>query len=496
MQIYVLFSVISMILIIIPFVTIIIFSIRASHNIHEKMINNLLQAPLYPFHDQNPTGRIINRISRDLYSLDLDLPFNALQLLISSSNYVINFFTCIIFDFWSLIVLPFAILIFRYYYNYYIQISSQLTRLQAKSKSPILQKMQESLYGRTTISLFGNDIPFIDKFNEIVNTYSKISIHKFGSLGFFGLRISLFSLLIYIAIIMIVLFQINYLSTSTLVSISIIYAYSLASYVSGFYTDFSTLELNLVSLERCLAYSNLPKESVDKLKEDERNSSIQGKIEFQNYSTKYRPEWPLVLRDFSLEINEKEKIRIIGRTGSGKSTIFLTLLGMLKPTSGSLLIGGIDISSINGDQLRRSISIIPQEPSIFMGNLKENLDPKNLYSDEEINNVLKITRLNKLIEGDVMKFQIEEQGRNLSLGQKQLISFGRAILKKSKIILMDEVTSAMDLDTELVITSIMSSIFKETTIITISHKMNILSNYHKIVILDNGKVSKIVYPSS
>ena len=228
-----------------------------------------------------------------------------------------------------------------------------------------------------------------------------------------------------------------------------------------------------------------------------------GDIKFINYSMKYRDDCDVALNNINIEINSGEKVGIIGRTGSGKSSLTLSLFRIVEAFKGKIEIDGIDISDIPLKKLRRSISIVPQEPFLLEGTLKTNLDPLNIYSELEINEVLKNVKLYEMLEHDNankstvlngINTEIKEYGNNLSFGCRQLLCVARAILKKSKIIILDEATSSVDQKTEDIITNAIDTMFKDSTVITIAHRINTVKKCDKIFVMNNGQIIEVGKP--
>jgi ABC-type multidrug transport system fused ATPase/permease subunit len=235
---------------------------------------------------------------------------------------------------------------------------------------------------------------------------------------------------------------------------------------------------------------------VEKNDENLINWPENGKIKFENYSTKYRPDTDIVLKKINFNVNSQEKIGIVGRTGSGKSTITLSLFRILEPIEGIISIDDIDITTIGLKKLRSNITIIPQDPAIFSGTLRYNIDPLNLVTDDEIKNVMNKINFNYIINKhpNGLYQDIAEGGSNLSVGEKQLICICRAILRKSKIIIMDEATASIDFQTEEIIQKAINEIMKNSTVLTIAHRIKTIIKYDKILVLDNGEVKDFDSP--
>ena len=256
----------------------------------------------------------------------------------------------------------------------------------------------------------------------------------------------------------------------------------------------SQIEVAMVSLERCEAVTEIKGEKIpikdEEIKIIKGKWPNNGKIEFINFSAKYRPFTPIILKKLNLVINPGEKVGIVGRTGSGKSSIVLSLSRIIEGYQGKIEIDGIDISELNLDDLRQSITIVPQDSFLIEGTLRENLDPMNIYSDSEIIKYLDEFSLFKQIEDNNKRLNIEitENGSNLSIGEKQLICFVRAVLKKSKVIILDEATSSMDVQTEKIIQNNINENLKDCTIIMIAHHIQMVSSCQKIIVIDKGEI--------
>jgi ATP-binding cassette subfamily C (CFTR/MRP) protein 1 len=270
------------------------------------------------------------------------------------------------------------------------------------------------------------------------------------------------------------------------------------------------VEKSLVNLERCDAFRHLPTENYenDKLSEKEFDLSEKswpgkGKVNFNHYSMKYRNDCDLALNDINIEINPGEKIGIVGRTGSGKSSLTLSLFRIIEAFDGHIMIDDINISDIPLKKLRRSISIVPQEPFLLEGTLKTNLDPLNLYTETEIDEILKNVKLYEMLEHDSgngntklngINTEIKEYGNNLSFGCRQLLCVARAFLRKSKVIVLDEATSSVDQKTEDIISNAVDTLFNDSTVIIIAHRINTVKKYDRIVVMDEGKIVEVGKP--
>ena len=271
------------------------------------------------------------------------------------------------------------------------------------------------------------------------------------SLAWFAINIDLigFCLLFFI---LVVAYLMRNTANASLIGILLSYVLKLVEKNFYFYEQLNLNERTARSLESCEAYTHAVQEAPLERKLDkslkEKNFPKTGKVEFRNFSVRYRPDTKIVLRDLTFTINSGEKIGVVGRTGSGKSTLCLCLFRILEPTTGKIFIDDVDITKIGLSLLREIITVIPQDPTLIEGTLRENLDPAGNFTDDEMILNMNLIGLAYLVNNEGLDFQVKEDGKNLSTGEKQLICMVRAILRKSKIIIMDEATSSVDYNTE------------------------------------------------
>jgi len=260
------------------------------------------------------------------------------------------------------------------------------------------------------------------------------------------------------------------------------------------------LETNIVSVERVIEYSEIPKEA-DWHKgpiRPPRNWPNQGQVTFDHYATRYRPGLNLVLDDVCFTTQAAEKLGIVGRTGAGKSSMTLALFRLIEAASGRIVIDEVDISQIGLYQLRSKLTILPQDPVIFSGSLRMNLDPFERYTDEEIWQALAHSHLRDFVEGlpAGLSYECGEGGQNLSVGQRQLVCLARTLLRKTKILVLDEATAAVDLETDDLIQSTIRKEFSDCMVLTIAHRINTIMDSDRVMVLDSGKLREIDSPSN
>ena len=474
--------------------------LRLGIKLHKDMVEKLIKAPINLFHDVTPRGQIYNRLSKDLDNLIKSI-WNLGDVLISVLSVITSFILCGIYDFFSLFYMP-IVFIFGYYItSFFLGGSRPLTRMTSISFSPILNIISETLSGLSTIRAYEEENFYKEKYFEKINNSLNINNISKGANLWFQEQFKFLSIL-YLSLLIIksILNEDNLTAQSC--SIMFTYGVLLQEHLGNIFYFCSCFEIDMISMERCVNYTNLIQEKTNYIPQIDNKLMRQkwpqkGEITFKNYSVKYRPGTDIILKNININIKSGEKVGICGRTGSGKSTICLSLFRILEADEGQIIIDDIDISTIGLDLLRNCITIIPQDPCLIEGSLKTNLDPYNKNKDEEIIKILKDIGFDYIESDDkILNKKIEQGGSNLSVGQKQLICIARALLRRSKIVIMDEATSNIDINTEILIQNALNLIVKNTTVITVAHRIKTIINYDKILVLNDGIVKEFDSPSN
>ena len=468
--------------------------INCGRTVHRDMIESLIKAPINLFHETIPRGQIYNRLSRDLEHLNYAM-YQFGEFLVSLLSVIGAFILCGIYDTYSLLYMPIVFLLGYIVTRFYLSGVRPLTRFSFITRSPLLNIISETLPGNVTIRAFSEEQFYKRKYFSKINTALNINLICKGVNVWFQEMFKLISI-----------FYLTYLVLRTILdeknvtaqSCSIVFTYSvlLQEYLGNIYNRCANLENDMISMERCIKYMHIIQEAPSFIPEIDDNLIKEnwpqnGEIQFQNFSVKYRPDTEIVLKKINFSIKAGEKVGICGRTGSGKSTICLSLFRILEPLEGTIFIDNIDITKIGLDLLRKNITIIPQDPCLLEGTLKYNIDPFNKNSDEEVIQILKDIGFEYYESDDkIMDKMIEQNGANLSVGQKQLICIARALLRKTKIIVMDEATASIDMNTEQIIQKAMNLVLENSTVITVVHRIKTIINYDKILVLDNGEVKE------
>ena len=360
--------------------------------------------------------------------------------------------------------------------------------MESKCNQPILTLLNEAYDGLSTIKCFNVEYYYIEDFYKKLDKFLLHNYFLKGSSTWFTFNLELYSLFFKSFLLSLIIYFQNNFKPET-IGLLLTYTIQLQDTFIRFLVFFSIFENSMMAFNRCLSYKNIIIEHPSRTEYDKEidNWPKNGNIEFKNVNIKYRKDLNYVLKEISFKINSGEKIGICGRTGSGKTTLTLALVRILELNEGIILIDDIDISKIGMDKLRNSISIVTQDPFVFEGSLKENIDPNNNYINNEIENLLNM--FNEFHKNKFnLNLKISENGNNLSFGEKQIICIIRALIKKNNILFLDEATSNIDLELEEKIFNIIYKYKKESTIITISHRVKNLKNYDKIFVLDEGKI--------
>ena len=482
-------------------------SISNSRYLHRNMLHHLIKAPINLYHDTVPKGQIFNRLSNDLFKIDIGESWMFYNVSSYSANLIGQIVVCAIFQPYCLILVPFIIVLGLLTMRYYLNCSREIARIESISRSPMLNSVNETVFGAYTIRAFKLSQYFIDDFRGKADNFMKSRIFLVGIMNWYTLMLDFLS---YMFIVFLILFSVFFRKEFEPATIGILlnYCVQIQDELVRYLTCRSNLENDMVGLERAIAYTKIIQERPDKMPKDNEMGiwPSEGSIKFEDYYVQYRPETEIVLKNLNFEIKPKEKIGIVGRTGSGKSTIALCLFRILEAKEGKIYIDDVDISQIGLRKLRSNITIIPQDPTLMEGTLKFNIDPLNKHTEQEIEEVMKEIGFwyicernleenqNKPDEEKGLNMIITENGGNISIGERQLICITRAILRKSKIIVMDEATASIDVNTENIIQKAINNLLNDSTILTIAHRIKTVLNSDRILVLDNGEVKEFDSP--
>ncbi|KAF8383121.1 mrp-3 [Pristionchus pacificus] len=473
---------------------------NASINLHRPLLHNIFRSPL-AFFDVTPLGRILNRIGKDMETIDLRLGQNVRFCCIGIFNLMQTFLIISIsepiFIAFGIPMIVIYILILRYY----ISSARQLQRLSSVNRSPIYSHFGETIQGVSTIRAFGWSEKFILSSRSKVDTFMRCSWFYGIAARWLGVRLeTLGNGIILVTSLLAVASKAMESSTAGVIGLSVSYSLNVSFMMNLLMTRLSELETSIVSVERVKEYSEDQAEADWRQphRRPKQGWPSNGAVHFKNYETRYRPGLELVIKGIDCKMEPGEKVGVVGRTGAGKSSLTLALFRIIEPASGTITIDDVDITTIGLHDLREKLSIIPQEPVLFSGTLRFNVDPTGLYTDEECWAALKYAHLEEFVErlpGQLMH-SIEEGGENISVGQRQLVCLARAILRRSQVLILDEATAAVDTVTDALIQKTIRDVFVNSTVITIAHRLNTIMDYDKIMVMDDGRVAEYDSPDN
>lgn len=514
--IYVMITFSWLILLTSEFVFLAHISTNASKSLNLSAIKKVLFAPM-SFIDTTPLGRILNRFTKDTDALDNEIT-ERLRLCFYSFARIIGFLILdIIYLPWIGLAIPVLVLLLACVVSYYQATCREVKRLEAIQRSKVYNNHSEVFGGSATIKAYKRDEDFVKTNDFLMDNVNEASFVVVSIQRWLSIHLEVISSLVILLVSLLCVnrvFKINAASVGLLMS----YTFLISSEITLFVKCITDLENDMNSVERLGQYAfHLPAEENTTREASDLTVSLtraqwpsKGEIEFCDVNMSYRPGLPLVLKNIGFQVQEAEKIGICGRTGAGKSSIMSALFRLNDLDSGSILIDGVDIASLELKTLRSNLSIIPQDPILFNGSIRRNLDPfkehqdsvlwdamrrSGILSEEELDqiNAQEVTE-----DTELHKFHLDQEvadeGANFSLGERQLISFSRALVKNSKILILDEATSSVDYETDSKIQNTINREFKNCTILCIAHRLRTIIHYDKILTLDRGEVKEFDTP--
>ena len=484
--------------------------IRAAATAHDEMVQRILRAPT-SFFDTTPNGRIVSRFSKDIEELDNQMP-EKLNFFLSIVFTLLGAFAVMCYGapYLSIIVVLFLAL-FSAMFRYYSATNRAQKRLEAIFISPVVSTMNETVGGLTTIRAYDAVSTFLTKHNRAVQNLARTEYSWRVSQRWVGLRTDALSSTIVLATALLTVGLMSSYDRSTqilllpVMSLGVTYSLNIGISVGYLTSMTADIEASFSSIERIKEFTEkVPQErEVTYSLPDGPNPPpseswpSRGEVIFCNASLRYRDNLPLVLDNISLAMPPGSKVGIVGRTGSGKSTMLLALFRMVELASGSISIDGIDISTLSMDDLRSKITIIPQDPLLFQGTIRSNLDPFHHSNTDEIWSVLDRVGLRERIEKDSRGLEgaVANNGSNFSVGQRQLLCLARALLKRCKVLLLDEATASVDFECDTMIQQTIRREFATCTVLTIAHRLATVVDSDLVCVLDHGVVIEYESPA-
>ncbi|KAH8413402.1 hypothetical protein KR009_010872 [Drosophila setifemur] len=473
-------------------------SMHSSTQLHNSMFQGVSRTALYFFHS-NPSGRILNRFAMDLGQVDEVLPavmLDCIQIFLTISGVV-----CVlcITNPWYLVNTLTMFLAFHFLRKFYLSTSRDVKRLEAVARSPMYSHFSATLNGLPTIRALGAQELLTQEYDNYQDLHSSGYYTFLSTSRAFGYYLDLFCLAYVVSVILTSYFN-PPLGNPGQIGLAITQAMSMTGTVQWGMRQSAELENSMTSVERVVEYRNLESEGEFESSADKKppkNWPQKGLIQANDLSMRYNPDpkTDSVLRSLRFVIQPREKIGIVGRTGAGKSSL-INALFRLSYNDGTLVIDDKDIAGIGLHDLRSTISIIPQEPVLFSGTMRYNLDPFEQYPDEKLWEALEEVHLKDEVSEMPTGLQsmIAEGGANYSVGQRQLVCLARAILRENRILVMDEATANVDPQTDALIQSTIRKKFKDCTVLTIAHRLNTIIDSDKVMVLDAGNLVEFGSP--
>ncbi|KAL1369219.1 hypothetical protein HN51_023337 [Arachis hypogaea] len=490
---------VSIVLIVLRSYSVTILGLRTAQIFFSQILHSILHAPM-SFFDTTPSGRILSRASTDQTNVDIFIPL-FLQFVVAMYITVISIFIITCQNSWPTVFLLLPLLWLNIWYRgYFLSTSRELTRLDSITKAPVIHHFSESISGVMTIRAFEKQKEFCDENVNRVNANLRMDFHNFSSNAWLGFRLELLGSLVFCISAMFMIMLPSSVIKPENVGLSLSYGLSLNSVLFWAIYMSCFIENKMVSVERIKQFTNIPSEATWNIKDrlPPSNWPGQGNVDIKDLQVRYRPNTPLVLKGITLSISGGEKIGVVGRTGSGKSTLIQVFFRLVEPTGGKIIIDGIDISVLGLHDLRSRFGIIPQEPVLFEGTVRSNIDPTGQYTDEEIWKSLDRCQLKEAVASKPEKLEslVVDNGDNWSVGQRQLLCLGRVMLKQSRLLFMDEATASVDSQTDAVIQKIIREDFAARTIISIAHRIPTVMDCDRVLVVDAGLAKEFDTPSN
>ncbi|OEL33335.1 ABC transporter C family member 10 [Dichanthelium oligosanthes] len=472
--------------------------VQTSRSLFSQLLNSLFRAPM-SFFDSTPLGRVLSRVSSDLSIVDLDVPFSFIFSISASLNAYSNLGVLAVVTWQVLFIsLPMIVLAIKLQ-RYYLASAKELMRINGTTKSALANHLGESIAGAITIRAFEEEDRFFEKNLELVDKNAGPYFYNFAATEWLIQRLETMSA----AVLSFSAFVMALLPPGTFspgfVGMALSYGLSLnMSFVFSIQNQ-CQLANQIISVERVNQYMDIPSEAAEVIEENRPSPDWPqvGRVELRDLKIRYRKDTPLVLDGITCTFEGGQKIGIVGRTGSGKSTLIGALFRLVEPAGGKIIIDSVDITTIGLHDLRSRMGIIPQDPTLFQGTIRYNLDPLGQFSDQQIWEVLDKCQLLEAVQEKEQRLDslVLEDGSNWSMGQRQLFCLGRALLRRCRILVLDEATASIDNATDAILQKTIRTEFRDCTVITVAHRIPTVMDCSMVLAMRDGKVVEYDEPS-
>lgn len=471
--------------------------VRASRTLHNKMFASMTHAKMRFFYN-NTSGRILNRFSKDMGAIDEMLPLCMIDAFQIGAQLLGIMILVSAINYWLIIPLFIVSVLGLWIRNIFMTTSRSIKRLEGVTRSPVFSHMNASLNGLTTLRVSGMEVKLIEEFDRHQDLHSSAWFLFIATNRAFGYWLD------QLCLVFITVVTFGFLVGSHLgvfggnVGLAITQAISLTGMLQWGLRQEAEVENHMTSVERVLEYSHLPSEPPMESPPEKRPDPQwpkQGLVEMENLFLFYDLDDPPVLKGLNIQINPGEKVGIVGRTGAGKSSL-ISALFRLEELQGRIAIDGIDTGMIGVHDLRKKLSIIPQEAVLFNATLRKNLDPFDEHPDDVLWSALQETELKDVVDemGFGLQSPIQEGGSNLSVGLRQLVCLARAILRNNRVLILDEATANVDPQTDKLIQKMIRNKFGHCTVLTIAHRLHTIMDSDKVLVMDAGSVAEFDHP--
>uniref|UniRef100_A0A8D0CP65 Multidrug resistance-associated protein 4 n=1 Tax=Sander lucioperca TaxID=283035 RepID=A0A8D0CP65_SANLU len=468
--------------------------VSAAQTLHNSMFDAILRTPVH-FFDINPIGRILNRFSKDIGYLDSLLPWTFVDFIQVFLQVIGVIAVAAVIIPWILIPVAPLLAVFLFLRCYFLETSRDIKRLESTTRSPVFSHLSSSLQGLSTIRAFKVQQRFQQMFDGYQDLHSEAWFLFLTTSRWFAVRLdgicSIF--------VTITAFGCLYLGDGLepgAVGLALSYSMTLTGMFQWGVRQSAEIENMMTSVERVVEYAELESEAPwETDKQPPHDWPKAGSITFDRVNFSYSASERLVLKNLTVVFTSREKVGIVGRTGAGKSSLISALFRLAEP-EGRIMIDGFLTSEIGLHTLRQKMSIIPQDPVLFTGTMRKNLDPFRQHTDEDLWNALQEVQMKAVVEDlpNKLETMLTESGSNFSMGQRQLVCLARAILRKNRILIIDEATANVDPRTDSLIQQTIRDKFQECTVLTIAHRLNTIIDCDRILVLDAGRIQEYDEP--
>lgn len=477
-----------------------VYGTEAGKVMLHRAIYQVLRAPM-SFFDTTPLGRITNRFSKDIDVMDNTLT-DAIRMYFMTLAMIISVFILIIsYYYYYAIALGPLFIVFMFSAAYYRASAREVKRHESVLRSSVFARFSEAVQGTPTIRAYGLQAQFSRSVRAAIDDMNSAYYLTFANQRWLSVRLDIIGILLVFTTGILVVTS-RFSVDPSIAGLVLSYILTIVQMIQFTVRQLAEVENNMNATERIHHYGTMLDEEAPIHKNTPPPSwPSRGEIAFNDVQMRYRPGLPLVLKGLSMHVAPGERIGVVGRTGAGKSSIMSTLFRLIELDAGSIVIDGVDIASIGLHDLRSKLAIIPQDPTLFKGTIRSNLDPFNEHADLDLWSAL---RQADLVAADAVMDDhsgrihldsvVEEEGLNFSLGQRQLMALARALVRGSRIIVCDEATSSVDFETDQKIQKTILEGFRGRTLLCIAHRLKTIIGYDRICVMDQGKIAELDSP--